>query len=455
MLSSNLFFSPPQLVSNVMPKSRKSSSRGSGRGRAPKRYKYSRVAPLSRATRPRVPKRSAPKRGLNAGEQIGQAVGRVVGNLGQKAFGALKRYVGLGDYHVRRNVIMYPSQSVMSNPATHGGVRIRRREFIGDIVSSGTAGAFKIQTFDLNPGVEETHPFLGQIAPNYQEYAYEGIVFEYVPTSGNAITGANTALGQVILACNYNAANPPFASAPEMQNSEGCVSGVPSMPLVMGVECDPRQTAVGSVLYVRPGDVPAGQDQRLYDLGKFQIATSGCQGTNVVLGQLWVTYQVELLKPVLSETLGNTSCYFHWRNFTGVASGTPLGTGSGTEVKDTFGCVVDTATRTVTITPCPATQNFMIEIAWLGGAAAAIVYPLLTFTNMTSFPGLLSPTLNQVPLNGVSTVCLRYCQAVQLPANGLPHSFTVGSAGTIPGGGTPVCEIIITQIPQGTPGTDV
>ena len=42
----------------------------------------------------------------------------------------------------------------------------------------------------------------------------------------------------------------------------------------------------------------------------FTIATQGFQGTNVNIGELWVTYQVTLLKPKLYASLGKYNDYF-------------------------------------------------------------------------------------------------------------------------------------------------
>jgi len=39
----------------------------------------------------------------------------------------------------------------------------------------------------------------------------------------------------------------------------------------------------------------------MYDLGKTFIATSGCPATGNVLGDLWVTYEIELRKPILND----------------------------------------------------------------------------------------------------------------------------------------------------------
>ena len=69
------------------------------------------------------------------------------------------------------------------------------------------------------------------------------------------------------------------------------------------------QSVLGD-LYVRPTlNVPSGSDRRLYDFGNFQIATIGLQGTSVNVGELWVTYEIELFKP---KVITEDGLYIPW-----------------------------------------------------------------------------------------------------------------------------------------------
>jgi len=49
-------------------------------------------------------------------------------------------------------------------------------------------------------------------------------------------------------------------------------------------------------LFTRSTSVPTGADPRFYDLGLFQIATSGMQ-SGYVVGELWVSYDIVFRKP--------------------------------------------------------------------------------------------------------------------------------------------------------------
>jgi len=96
------------------------------------------------------------------------------------------------------------------------------------------------------------------------------------------------------MATQYNVYERNFTNSQFMENTQYSCSGKPSISLLHAVECSKFQN-VNSVLYM--DDDIAGDDQRFEDLGKFSIATEGMQQTECVIGELWVSYDVELLKP--------------------------------------------------------------------------------------------------------------------------------------------------------------
>lgn len=67
--------------------------------------------------------------------------------------------------------------------------------------------------------------------------------------------------------------------------------------MIHAIECERSQTTL-SEQYIRFGAVPAGADPRFYDLGRFSIATVGMQAASVNIGELWVSYDIEFLKPI-------------------------------------------------------------------------------------------------------------------------------------------------------------
>lgn len=177
------------------------------------------------------------------------------------------------------------------------GVIITKKEYIGEVPSSQ---AFTLASLPINPGQSQTFPWLSQIAQNFEEWKPIAIAFMFKTTSSNAVvsTNANAALGTVMMATEYNVANPVFGNKQQMENYEGCVSTDPSRSTLHTVESAKSQNPLG-VYFVRSGAVPAGSDQRFYDQGLFQIAAVGMQSNATNVGELWISYTIELKKPRL------------------------------------------------------------------------------------------------------------------------------------------------------------
>lgn len=191
-------------------------------------------------------------------------------------------------------------------------VVISHKEFVQDISLSAT-GQFLSNTFVLQPGLQkgDTTPpspftWLPPIAAQFEEYQWLGLLFTFKSTA-SFYTGSSTspALGQVIMATQYNAGSPAFTSKESMEQYEGATSGTVTRSMVHGVEVARRGTPVVE-LYTRNAAVPSGQDPRLYDFGNFTIATQGGASTGAgIVGELWVSYKIKLLKPKINPTGAN------------------------------------------------------------------------------------------------------------------------------------------------------
>jgi hypothetical protein len=213
---------------------------------------------------------------------------------------------GSGSYHVGRNSLIHGG-AVPSFRTVGDGVRLCHREYLGDV--SGSI-PFDITAYAINPGNPLCFPWLSSLAGSFEEYRFEGLVFEYRSSSG-AIASTAPTLGNVILATQYNVLEPVFTTKQQMDAYEYSTSLVPSATGLHAVECAGALTPV-STLYVRTGAVPAAADARLYDLGIFSIASQGQQGTYQV-GELWVSYDIVFRKPLIStlSTSGREPLYAH------------------------------------------------------------------------------------------------------------------------------------------------
>lgn len=256
-----------------------------------KSYSYGRPGPFGK-----VGRSLGGMAGGYLGGPVGAALGSAVGGLGHY----IGKIFGSGDYvsspPVEQNTVLSPQVPSFSNGGTT--IRVRHREYLGDVYSSATANTFDINSYRINPGLVASFPWLSQVCGStFQQYRLNGMVFEYRSMSGDALTSNNTALGTVVMCTDYDSADAPFTSKQQMENTEFGVSCKPSSNMIHAIECAPQLTSV-SEKYIRAYANPPGTDIRLYDMGRFYIATNGFQGTSVNCGELWVSYDVTLIKAI-------------------------------------------------------------------------------------------------------------------------------------------------------------
>lgn len=326
---------------------------------------------------------------MNSNDSFGRRWGGYLGSrLGEWAGGGISKILGFGDYTVRKNIFSGQLPEVINQPGG-GGTVIRFQEYLQDIFTAPNAGDFNISTFLLNAANPRTFPFLSQIAANYDQYEFEGVLFQFKSTSADALNSVNTALGSVMMATQYDVSDPIFASKTEMLNYEFSTSCKPSCSNMHMIECDPHQTAQQLYYTLNTAATPPGTDPRLYHLGNFSIATTGFQGTNVNVGELHVTYQVRLLKPKLFDALGNAIPDYVAQ--TALTTGTftnasPLGVAAlsvPAGAQNTLAIVINQNIPNQIIWPATsAVLYYRVELIWIGGATSgALVVPTITATN--------------------------------------------------------------------------
>lgn len=237
----------------------------------------------------------------SAAQGIRSSLGRLAGaGITAAARAVIGSVFGQGDYTVKYNSLSGvggPPQ--FSSNGNNRSVVISHREFVQDI--TGTTG-FSIQSFQITPTNSALFPWLAQISSNFEEYRIHGMLFEFKTTSGMSVSSTNTALGTVIMATQYNPNDTAFSTKIDMENYEFATTGGPFESFLHPLECKPQLTVAPQLYVNQPNTSGAVVDLRLTNFGNFNIATVGMQASNVV-GELWVSYQVELLKPRLSSVL--------------------------------------------------------------------------------------------------------------------------------------------------------
>lgn len=376
----------------------------------------------------------APGIGGSAGSTLGSALG---GNLGAM----FKNITGFGSYNVKSNTLM-PNQSQVVPSFGDDSIRVKKREFVSYI---NATTAFNNNSFPVNPGLSDSFPWLSAIANNYEQYRWNGLIFEFVSTSSDAIASTtNLGLGQVIMASDYNSADDAFQNAPQMLGSMFSNSGKPSENILHAVECAPTDVA-NKLFYIRSGDTPTHTDIRLYDMLNFQIATQNMPANYTGMGQLWVSYDITLCKSVQNNQLGfdlNTDKYIipSWTN------GNPLGPTGGTLVPEEHSNLGTVVTPKQIAFPVDLTSGYyLINIGWQGNNAS-VSFPTTTGTGCTKVTAWSNDTaVDFVSPNTVTSQKLSYMAVWRIDTRDAAIDFS--SDGTLPVfvANTPA-DLLITQV---------
>lgn len=247
---------------------------------------------------------------------------------------------GHGDYKVNSNSIVGSDNVPSFTGNGQGSMRVKHKEYIKDLVSSVTPGEFKIETFRVNPGNPQVFSWLTILAQAFQQYRMHGMLLEVRSMSGDALTSTNTALGTVIMGSQYDSYDLPWTSKQEMENTQFSSSTKPSNDLLHPIECQAFDVPT-NCLYISRGQ-PVNGDIRLYDLCKTSVASQGFQGSAVSYAELWVTYDVELIKPQALEGGGGPSLSDHYwaGDGTTVNAVNPLGSIIQASTKNNLGTTI-------------------------------------------------------------------------------------------------------------------
>ena len=114
-------------------------------------------------------------------------------------------------------------------------------EYVGDLISSATAGAFEINNFQVTPVNSYLFPWLSQFALNFEYYQFEGLIFRFESASGQSVASTNTAIGTVMALHNPDPEDTVPSSKSEFLQYGNVVSCRSDQNFLLGAECDPEQ----------------------------------------------------------------------------------------------------------------------------------------------------------------------------------------------------------------------
>jgi len=181
----------------------------------------------------------------------------------------------------------------------------------------------------------------------------------------------------------------------------------PSNDIMHPIECKRNETSV-SILSTRFGLSPG--DLRLYDFGNFSIATVGMQGTSTNVGELWVTYDITLLKPRLGNVTDLVDHYFLGPLTTIRSDGTGNGYFGSSPLLSAGSSFSSSITGNVLTLPPAYVGNFAMLLTYQLTTAQATAAQGLSFSSQISGLNVVQngpyselPTSNGVTPTGVQS----------------------------------------------------
>lgn len=391
--------------------------------------------------------------------KVGRKAGGLVGfgSAGGRLGSALAALTGHGDYQVVSNSLMGRGQTsaagLLFDKRGRRGVRFIRREFIGNVTTSTT---FVNRSYPINPGLASSFPWFSQIAANYDEWVPNGICYEFKSFLAD-FNGTNATLGNVIGGFEYDSLDPTYATKVEMESSVGAISLRGNQDGIFGAECS-RMERSAPTLYTRTGSIPLGGTVTNYDLGNFQLATTGFSNSTDLAGELWITYDITLFKEQLvGGQVGNTLQMVNVQGAT-PSNTSPIGSlatiGSATQYGTLKLGLIPSNTTSPDVISLPSyigTGSYRFVFRWFGSSSAAITFPTLLGVNMSLISSNGAPDLNFGPLttNGTGTFFVAILdRTFQVTAPGA--SLTVAHDGSLPLGST-AFTLVVTQVPTTSP----
>jgi hypothetical protein len=191
------------------------------------------------------------------------------------------------------------SQGVSSSQASFSrssvnSTRIVHREQIDSVAGSVF---FNIDgSFNINPGIASTFPWLSQQANGWEKYRFNSLRFCYYPRC------ATTTSGSYLLTPDYDSSDTPPTTEQQASNFAGAVEDAPWKAQVLTL----RNDQLSMIRYIRSGALSQNQDIRLSDVAiVYSISTSGTDTST--WGKLWIEYDVTLMSPIAVQAISKSN----------------------------------------------------------------------------------------------------------------------------------------------------
>lgn len=183
-----------------------------------------------------------------------------------------------------------PASSVPTWSGQSKSLRIHQMERIANVIANPTtAGAFKADTYVMNPADSKTFPWLSSIAKLFDKYKFHKLRFFFVNNSPTSIAG------NVTMAVDFDTLDSTPANGTQMTNLAKFSTFAPWKQEELSIPVTRPGNNTWLFTLDNQGTIPTNADLKTYNLGNFLISTEGLSTTSYLVGYLCVEYDVELL----------------------------------------------------------------------------------------------------------------------------------------------------------------
>lgn len=175
-----------------------------------------------------------------------------------------------------------PPKITMMKP---GMVNVKHSEYIGDVYAQ--EDPFVVQdTFPINPGLRKTFPWLHRMARQFESYKFRNLRFRFETEA------ATSASGFIAFIPEFDPSDPAPATKVQAFQYENTVRVAPWK--IASVPIAKHNLQKRRSYFTRSG---AQADKQTFDVGNLFIASGGQALDGVVLGQIWVEYDIDFETP--------------------------------------------------------------------------------------------------------------------------------------------------------------
>jgi hypothetical protein len=177
-----------------------------------------------------------------------------------------------------------------------GSFIVEHREFVQDIF--GTADAFSVSQYAINPGLPGLFPWLASVATRFQKYRFRYLRICYKTSA------PSTTQGYVFLVPDYDSSDSRPTTKTQALQYKSAKRG--NIWESFHLDCAPEDLSALPQYYTRGGSIP-NTDIKTYDVGQLFVVMLGPASNSGPMGELWVEYGVELISPYIPVANFNIS----------------------------------------------------------------------------------------------------------------------------------------------------